>query len=86
MIPFSGAKPAFSASIFIDATGLFCPLPIVQLKKALDKLSPGERVLIKADDPGFGEDVITWCQETQNKLISLSKEDDNYFVAVVEKK
>lgn len=75
----------FSPSICIDATGLFCPMPIVKLKKAIDKLNPGERVLIWADDPSFGDDVVSWCQETHNKLISLSHKDSNYFEAVIEK-
>lgn len=75
----------FSPSVCIDATGLFCPMPIVKLKKAIDKLNLGERVLIRADDPSFGEDVISWCQETHNKLIFLSQQHGNYFEAVIEK-
>ncbi len=74
-----------NGSASVDATGLFCPLPIIKLKKALDKLAPGEKVIIWADDPGFEDDVISWCQETKNKLLSLSKQDKNIFVAVVEK-
>lgn len=79
------AEHVFSPSICIDATGLFCPMPIVKLKKAIDKLTPGQRVLIWADDPSFGDDVISWCQETHNKLIYLSQQDGNYFEAVIEK-
>lgn len=86
MAPLSNSESLGDASIFIDATGLFCPIPIVKLKKAMDKLHPGERVLIWADDPSFGDDVISWCQETHHKLIFLAKKNDNYFEALIEKK
>lgn len=81
------AKPEgqFSTSHLVDARGFFCPLPIIKIKKALDELPSGERVEIWADDPAFPEDVLSWCQETQNKLLSLSVQEDNMFIAVVEK-
>jgi len=70
----------------IDAVGLFCPVPIVKLKLALEKLKPGEIVEITADDPGFPEDAVAWCKETHNRLLSLNQGDENTFVARVEKK
>ncbi len=85
MAPFPNSEGKTSTSTLIDATGLFCPLPIVKLKKALAELAPGERVVIWADDPAFGDDLISWCQETKNKLLSLSKQKQNFFIAVVEK-
>jgi len=69
----------------IDAVGLFCPVPIVKLKLALEKLKPGEIAEIVADDPGFPEDVIAWCKETHNHLLSLNQGDENSFVVRVEK-
>lgn len=75
----------FSTSLVVDARGLFCPLPLIKIKKALEKLSPGERIEVWADDPAFPEDVLSWCQETKNKLLSLAAGEDNFFIAVVEK-
>lgn len=75
----------YSLNSFVDAIGLFCPLPIIMLKKALDKLGPGEKVEIWADDPAFPEDISSWCQETKNKLLLLTSPDGKNFKAVVEK-
>jgi len=69
----------------VNALGLFCPIPIVRLKLELEKLTSKQIVEILADDPAFPEDLITWCKETKNRLLSVSQKDDNTFVAYVEK-
>lgn len=55
----------------IDARGLQCPGPIMQLKRAVDELSPGQAVAIVASDPGFVADAPAWCQATGNTMVSL---------------
>ena len=74
-----------SASRRIDAVGLFCPVPIVKLKIALDKSAPREVIEILADDPGFPEDVRAWCRETGNRLVSLTRNEEGVYLARVEK-
>jgi TusA-related sulfurtransferase len=69
----------------IDAVGLFCPIPIVKLKQALDKLASGEVAEVQADDPAFPEDVAAWCKETGNRLLSLNQGEEKTFIARVEK-
>lgn len=69
----------------IDAVGLFCPMPIVRLKIELDKMNSNQVVEILADDPGFKNDVITWCNRTHNKLLSLTKNEEDVFIAYIEK-
>jgi TusA-related sulfurtransferase len=69
----------------VDAVGLFCPMPIAHLKLELEELASNQVVEVLADDSGFGEDVVHWCKETENKLLSLTKNDEDIFVAYVEK-
>ena len=69
----------------IDAVGLFCPIPIVRLKIELDKMDSNQVVEVLADDPGFENDVISWCNRTHNKLLSLAKEEEDIFIAYIEK-
>jgi TusA-related sulfurtransferase len=69
----------------VDAVGLFCPLPIVKLKLEIEKRRSNEVVEILADDPGVEEDLMAWCRETNNKLLSMTKNEDGIFVAYVEK-
>ena len=35
----------------LDARGLRCPLPVLRLEATLREASPGERVIVLADDP-----------------------------------
>ncbi len=69
----------------VDAVGLFCPMPIAHLQLELESLNSNQVVEVLADDSGFGQDVVHWCKETQNKLLSLSKNEEDIFVAYVEK-
>ncbi len=55
----------------IDACGLQCPGPIMRLKKEVDALSAGDRIRIKATDPGFARDAKAWCSMTGNTLVAL---------------
>ncbi len=59
----------------VDACGLQCPGPIVQLYKALQTAQEGDVIEITATDPGFYKDVKTWADKTGNTLISLEKGD-----------
>lgn len=40
------------------------PGPIMQVKKAMDSISVGERVEIVATDAGFARDASAWCDTT----------------------
>ena len=44
-------------TIRIDACGLQCPGPVMQLKKHYAEINTGDRLLITATDQGFGKDV-----------------------------
>lgn len=55
----------------VDACGLSCPGPIVQLKKHYDKLDPGEQLEVKATDQAFSADVKSWCKVTGARLVEM---------------
>jgi tRNA 2-thiouridine synthesizing protein A len=82
-IEINGQKITVASSV--DAVGLFCPVPIVKLTLECEQINPHQIIEVLADDPAFKEDVINWCQETKNKLLSVKKNDDDIFVAYVEK-
>ncbi len=75
---------AHSIAKEVDACGLQCPGPILQLKTGVDDLEEGKRLRIKATDSGFAMDVPAWCHRTGNTLVSLSSRD-GVFDAVVQK-
>lgn len=69
----------------VEATGLFCPLPVVKLKLELEKVEPNQVVELLADDPGIVEDLSAWCEGTNNKLLSIKQNEKGIFVAYIEK-
>ena len=63
----SGAAPVLE----VDACGLMCPGPVMQLKKSYEGMKPGDRLCITATDQAFGRDVASWCRMTGAELLSL---------------
>lgn len=68
----------------IDARGMQCPGPIVEVFKAMNASKPGDEVKIQVSDKGFVEDIKTWCRKTGNELVSL--EDSQVIKATIKKK
>ena len=69
-------------TITVDACGLQCPGPILKLKKNMDTMSAGERIEVKATDPGFPRDAEAWCQSTGNRFLSKTSENGYYTVTI----
>lgn len=68
----------------IDACGLQCPGPIMKLKKAMDGISQGCCIEVKATDPGFPRDAKSWCKSTGNHFVS-AKDENGYHTVIIEK-
>lgn len=64
-------KNSEKMNLSVDACGLQCPGPVLQLKKHYGELKTGERLQIKATDPGFAKDVSAWCNMTGAQLIGV---------------
>lgn len=67
----TAARPASQKTVQIDACGLQCPGPVMQLKKHYAEINTGDRLLITATDQGFGKDVGAWCNMTGAQLVSV---------------
>ncbi|EKN12970.1 FAD-dependent oxidoreductase [Parabacteroides johnsonii] len=68
----------------VDACGLMCPGPVMQLKKNYETLKTGEQLQITATDQAFGKDVASWCKVTDAELVAL--ENKNGVVAATIRK
>jgi tRNA 2-thiouridine synthesizing protein A len=55
----------------VDARGLWCPWPIVELSKAIQTLEAGEALLLLATDPAFEPDLKAWISATGHELVSF---------------
>ena len=60
-----GAEP-----IVIDSRGRRCPLPVLDLARAVAELPVGAAVTVIADDPAAGADIRAWCRMRRQELVS----------------
>lgn len=70
----------------INACGLQCPGPILQLKQAIDALAVGEAASVTATDPGFVADAPAWCNTTGHELVSIEPAEQGAYRAVIVKR
>lgn len=61
----------------LDACGLCCPGPLMQVKSSMDGLLDGQILKVTATDPGFYEDIKAWCRSTNNELVHIMKDGGN---------
>lgn len=64
------------SDVTIDATGLSCPGPIMNLHKAMKTLQNGQTVKISVTDSGFSRDIEAWCKTTGNTLVERNTSKD----------
>ncbi len=61
-------------SLSIDACGLQCPGPIVQVYKNMQSIEDGQVLEVKATDPGFMKDIQSWSDKTGNTLLNVTRD------------
>ncbi len=59
--------------IEIDARDLLCPLPVLRLRKGLQRVASGQVVLLLATDPMAAIDIPHYC--TEQGHLYLGSED-----------
>lgn len=60
----------------VDARGLQCPGPIVEVFKTVKGAAAGDVLQVEATDKGFLEDITAWCKKTGNELVFVRDEGD----------
>jgi len=62
----------------VDTSGKFCPVPILEVSKAIKAVAPGQVVEIVATDPGVEADMPAWCKATKNELVAMVREGKTF--------
>ncbi len=52
----------------LDLRGLVCPLPALKTRKALQRLPPGDLLLVQCTDPKAAVDIPHLVEETGDRL------------------
>lgn len=67
----------------LDVSGHKCPIPVLRLRRIMQKMSSGQQVEVKATDPMTLIDIPNFCREAGHKLISVIEKED-YILYLVE--
>ncbi len=78
------APPA--ANVTLDIRGVSCPGPILEAKKLLDGMRPGEVLHLISSCPGTPEDVRAWTRSTGHELVATRETARNVYEFFVRKR
>lgn len=76
--PVESTNEPFLPAIEIDATGLTCPGPIMEVHKNMKQLQEGEILQINTTDCNFVKDVSAWCTKNQHTLLKTERDGKHY--------
>jgi tRNA 2-thiouridine synthesizing protein A len=68
----------------LDAMGLRCPEPVMMVRLNIRKISSGETLLIKCDDPSTTRDIPSFCRFMEHELVA-KKVDKKPYLFVIKK-
>jgi len=58
----------------LDCLGLYCPVPVLQLREKMDSLPLGATLEVFADDPAAEEDFKSWAKRTGQEIVDFKKD------------
>lgn len=73
----SAADARPDPTVAIDARGLHCPMPVIELAKAMRRLPEGATVELLATDGTTRVDVPVWCRMQRQQLLEAEQFDED---------
>jgi tRNA 2-thiouridine synthesizing protein A len=49
-------------ALVLDCLGKPCPVPVIELARALPSVAVGEVIEVLSDDPAAASDLAAWCR------------------------
>lgn len=62
----------------LDASGLFCPEPVMLLHKKIREIAAGGTLMVVATDPSTTRDVPKFCHFLGHELLMSAEEGGTY--------
>jgi len=59
----------------LDCQGLLCPMPIIEVSKAIKGMEVGQILEMLATDPGSKPDMEAWARQTGHELVDRQEEE-----------
>jgi TusA-related sulfurtransferase len=57
----------------VDAIGMTCPIPVIELARAIGGVQVGEEIVVLADDPGAKLDIPIWCRMKSHEFRGMDE-------------
>ena len=61
-----------TSSVVIDCVGRPCPVPVIELARALPDVAVGEVVTVLADDPAAALDLPAFCRMRGHRFVGAA--------------
>ncbi len=74
-----------ASPVVIDARGKACPIPVIELAKAVSGVEVGDEVAVLSDDPASRVDVPVWCRMQRQRFLRQEPEPDGGVRYIVRK-
>lgn len=65
-------SPTPASPFIIDALGLKCPIPVIELAKQIDRVPIGATIRVLADDPAARLDIPAWSEMREHSYLGES--------------
>lgn len=66
----------------LDAKGLKCPMPIVEVAKKVKTMQPGDELEVIGDDPVFKIDIEAWCSKMGHEILATKVEGETTTISL----
>jgi tRNA 2-thiouridine synthesizing protein A len=57
----------------LDCLGLFCPMPILKTRDAMNQMTVGQVLEMTSDDPASEADMKSWAARTGHELLEIER-------------
>lgn len=78
----AGSKERDVAEIELDVRGEVCPVPLVEVRKALRKISRGDIIEVVGDHPASKKEIPMAVQALGRELLSVEEEGGTWKIRI----
>ena len=68
--------------VHLDASGLYCPLPLLKAKKQLLKMESGQTLKVITTDDSSLNDFPSFCKVTGHQIIAIESADKHHTITI----
>jgi cysteine desulfurase len=61
--------------ITLDCRGRSCPVPVIELAKAMREVEIGDVIEVLSDDPAAALDIPAWCRMREQEYVGEEPRD-----------